>query len=78
MIDYVISTISNIVIHYNILHTEEIIDHDATSVIFNIKNKKYQPRYKFVSKEKSLDMNTLQDFQQLPRSFVYSFDNPEG
>ena len=78
MIDYVISTISNRVIHYNILHTEEIIDHEDTSVIFDIKNKKYQPRYKFVSKEKTLDMNTLHDFQQLPRSFVYLFDDPGG
>ena len=39
LIDHVISTIPNGVIHQDILHTEEISDHDAPYVIFNIKKK---------------------------------------
>ena len=67
MIDHVISTIPNGVIHHNIVLTEEISDHDAPYVIFNIRKEKYQPRYKFIRNEKTLDMNSYtSDFQQLP------------
>ena len=78
MIDHVISTLPNGVIHHDIVHTEEISDHDAPYVIFNIKKEKYQPRYKFIGNEKTLDMNSYtSDFQQLPLNLVYSFDEPE-
>ena len=39
LIDHVISTIPNGVIHDDIVHTEEISDHDAPYVIFTIKKK---------------------------------------
>ena len=78
LIDHVISTIPNGVIHHNVLHTEEISDRDALYVILNIKNEKYQPRYKFIHNEKTLDMNSYtSDFEQLPLSLVYSFHDPE-
>ena len=77
-IDHVISTIAIGVIHRDILHTEEISNHDAPYVIFNIRKEKYQPRYKFIRNEKTLDMNSYtSDFQQLPLNLVYSFDDPE-
>ena len=64
--------------HHDIVHTEEISDHDAPYVIFNIKKEKYQPRYKFIRNEKTLDMNSYTvDFHQLPLNLVYSFDGPE-
>ena len=50
--------ILNGVIHHDILHTEEISDHDAPYVICSIKKEKYQPRYKFIRNEKILDMNS--------------------
>ena len=63
---------------HDILHTEEISDHDAPYVIFNIKKEKHQPCYKFIYNEKTLDMNGYtSDFQQLPLNLVYSFDDPE-
>ena len=40
LIDPVISTIPNSVIHRDILHIEEISDHDTPHVIFNIKKRK--------------------------------------
>ena len=39
-IDHVISTIAIGVIHRDILHTEEISNHDAPYVIFNIRKEK--------------------------------------
>ena len=78
LIDHVISTIPNGVIHHDIVHTEEISDRDVLYVIFNIKKVKYQPRYKFIRNEKTLDMNSYtSDFQQLPLNLVYSFDDPK-
>ena len=78
LIDHVISTIPNGVIHHDIAHTEEISDHDAPYVIFNIKKEKYQPRYKFIRNTKTLDMNSYtSDFQQPPLNLVYLFDDPE-
>ena len=77
-IDHIISTIAIGVIHRDILHTEEISNHDTPYVIFNIRKEKYQPRYKFIRNEKTLDMNSYtSDFQQLPLNLVYSFDDPE-
>ena len=79
LIDHVISTIPNGVIYHDILHTEEMSDHDALYVIFNVKKKKYQPRYKFIRNEKTLDLNSyISDFQQLPLNLVSSFDEPEN
>ena len=78
LIDHVISTIPNGVNHHNIEHTEEISDHDAPYVIFNIKKEKYQPHYNFIRNEKTLDMNSYtSDFQQPPLNLVYSFHDPE-
>ena len=77
LIDHVTSTIPDRVRHH-ILNTEEISDHDTPYVIFNIKKEKYEPRYKFIRKKKSLVMeNYVTDFQQLPPNLVYSFDNPD-
>ena len=78
LIDHVISTIPNGVIHHDIVHTKGISDHDTPYVIFNIKKEKYQPCYKFIRFEKTLDMNSYtSDFQQLPFNLVYSLDDPE-
>ena len=77
--DHVFSTIPNSVTNHDIVHTEEISDHDTPYVIFNIKKEKYQPRYKFIRNEKNLDMNSYtSDFQQLRLNLVCSFDDPGG
>ena len=44
LINHVISAIPSGVIYHNIVHTEEISNHDALYVIFNIKKDKYQSR----------------------------------
>ena len=78
LIDHVISTIADRVIHHDVLNTEEISDHNTPYIIFNIKKEKYKPRYKFICKEKSLVMeNCVTDFQQLPLNLAYSFDDPD-
>ena len=78
MINHVISTIPNGVIYHDMVHTEDISDHDAPYVTFNIKKEKYQPLYKLIRNEKTLDMNSYKyDFQQLPLNLVCSFDDPE-
>ena len=59
LIDHVISTIPN-----GVIHTEEISDHNAPCVIFDIKKEKYQPRFNFIRNKKILDMNSYKsDFQ---------------
>ena len=40
LIDHVISTVPDRVIHHDVLNTEEIRDHDTPYVIFNIKKEK--------------------------------------
>ena len=78
LIDHVISTILDRVIHHDILNNEEISNHDTPYVIFNIKKEKYEPSYKFIRNEKSLVMeNYVTDFQQLPLNLIYSFDDPD-
>ena len=56
LIDHVISTIPDRVIHHDVLNTEEISDDDTPYVILNIKKDKYEPRYKFIHNKKSLAM----------------------
>ena len=78
LIDRVISTIADRIIHHVVLNTEEISDHNTPYIIFNIKKEKYKPRYKFIFKEKSVVMeNYVTDFQQLPLNLAYSFDDPD-
>ena len=78
LIDHVINTIPDRVIHRDVLNTEEISDHDTPYITFNIKKEKYEPRYKFIRNKKSLVMeNYVTDFQQLPLNLVYSFDDPD-
>ena len=78
LIDHVISTNPNGVIHYDIVRTEEISDHKALYVIFNIKKEKHQPRYKFMHSERVLYRTSFtSNSQQLPFNLVYSFDDPE-
>ena len=79
LIDHVISTLPDRVIHHDVLNTEEISNHDTRYVIFNIKKEKYEPRYKFICNEKSLVMeNYITDFQQLPLNLVYLFDDSDN
>ena len=67
LINHVISAIPSGVIYHNIVHTEEISNHDALYVIFNIKKDKYQPHQKFIHNKQTLDMNSYTyDFQHLP------------
>ena len=54
LIDHVISTIPNGVIYSDILHSEEITNHEVPYVIFIIKKEKYQSRYNFIRNEKTL------------------------
>ena len=79
LIDHVISTIPDRLIHHDVLNTEEISNHDTPYVILNIKKDKYEPRHKFIHHKKSLVMEKcVTDFQQLPLNLVYSFDDPDG
>ncbi|XP_066914421.1 uncharacterized protein [Clytia hemisphaerica] len=42
-----------------------------------IEKERFQPRYKYIRDEKNFDINSFtSDFQQLPLSLVFSFDDP--
>ena len=78
LIDHISSNIKSKVIHRDVINTDEISDHDAPYVIFNIKKERFEQRYKHVRNEKHLDMNKfIPDFNQLPTSLIYSFDDPD-
>ena len=58
--------------------TDEILDYDTVSEIFNIKQERYEPRYKHIKNENDLKINDyVTDFKLLPTSLVFSFDNSE-
>ena len=76
LIDHISNNIKSKVIHRDVINTDEISDHDALYVIFNIKKERFEQRYKHVRNEKHLDMNKfISDFNQLPTSLIYSFDD---
>ncbi|XP_066930768.1 uncharacterized protein [Clytia hemisphaerica] len=77
LIDHISSNISTKIIHTDVIHTDEVSDHDMPYVIVNIKKERFQPRYKYIRDEKNFDINSFtSDFQQLPLSLVFSFDDP--
>ena len=54
--------------------TDEISDHNTPFVILNIKKERYEPRYKYISDERKVDMNQyVNDLSKLPVSLVYGF-----
>ena len=63
--------------HSDVLHTDEISDHDMPYAILNVKKEWYK-RYKYIRSEKNLDMNSyVSDFRELPLNLVYAFDEPD-
>ena len=78
LIDHICSNIHTKVIHCDVINTDEISDHDTPYTIFNMKKERFERRYKYVRNEKNLDLNKfVDDFNQLPTSLVYSFDDPD-
>ena len=64
--------------HSDVLHTDEISDHDMPYAILNVKKERYEQRYKYIRSEKDLDINSyVSDFRELPLNLVYAFDEPD-
>ena len=64
--------------HSDILHTDEISEHDMPYAILNVKKERYEQRYKYIRSEKDLDINSyVSDFRELPLNLVYAFDEPD-
>ena len=77
LIDHISSDMNNKLLHTDVLMMDEISDHGTPYGIFNIKKKRYKPRYKYVRSEKDLNMNDyVADFKLLPTSIVFGFDDP--
>ena len=77
LIDHINSNIPSKIIHRDVIHADEISDHDMPYVIVNIKKERYEPRYKFIRNEKNFDIDSYKsDFKHLPLSTVFSFDDP--
>ena len=78
LIDHICSNVPNKLIHKHIRYTDEISDHNTPFVILNIKKERYEPRYKYIRDERKVDMNQyVNDFNKLPLSLVYGFEEPE-
>ena len=68
---------NNKLLHTDVLITDEISDQDTRYGNFNIKKKRYEPRYKYVRNGEDLTMNDyVPDFKMLPTSIVFVFDDP--
>ena len=78
LIDYFISNIpANIILHSDVLLCPTISDHDAPYIIANMPVNKFQTKYKYKRNLKNFELKKyVQDFKTLPKSLVYSFDNP--
>ena len=64
--------------HSDVLHTDEISDHDMPYAILNVKKERYEQRYKYIRSEKDIDINSyVSDFRELPLNLVYAFDEPD-
>ena len=65
-------------IHFNVISTDKVLDHNEPYPIFNIKKEYFQKQYKYVWDKKNLDMNKyILDLKQLPTSLIYAFDEPD-
>ena len=78
LIDHICSNIPTKVVHSDVLHTDEISDHDMPYTILNVKKERYEQRYKYIRSEKDIDINSyVSDFRELPLNLVYAFDEPK-
>ena len=63
LIDHICSNIPTKVVYSDVLHTDEISDHDMPYTILNVKKERYEQRYKHIRSEKDLDINSyVSDF----------------
>ena len=77
LINHINSNMDNKLLYTDVLMTDEISDHETPYGIFNIKNKRYEPRYKYVRNEKDLSINDyVSYFKLFPTSIVFGFDDP--
>ena len=77
LINHISSNMDNKLLHTDVLMTDEISDHETPYGIFNIKKKRYKPRYKYVRNEKDLNINDyVSYFKLFPTSIVFGFDDP--
>ena len=57
LIDHISFNISTNLIHYNVISTDKISDHDEPYAICNIKKECFQKQYKYVRDQKNLNIN---------------------
>ena len=58
--------------HSDVLHTDEISDHDMPYNILNVKKERYEQR----PSEKDINLHVT-DFRELPLNLVYNIDEPD-
>ena len=76
--DDICSNIPTKVEHSDVLHKDEISDHDMPYAILNGKKERYEQCYKYIRSEKDIDINLyVSDFRELPLNLVYAFDEPD-
>ena len=76
LISHIITTHNIKSLQSNIVFCDEISDHDAPFCILKISKTVYEPRYRYIRDERTLNMNNfINDFLQLPLNLVYVFDS---
>ena len=76
-IDHIASNVGHI-LATNVLPCDEISDHDAPYVIFDIRKQRFAPRFKYIRREKDIDINAFKtDVERLPFNLVYAVECPD-
>ena len=78
LIDLVISNKPRCFSYSNMLPCPSVSDHDAPYVCLNVRTSRFQPQYKIIRDEKTIDMaGYYTEVSSLPFSAVYAFSDPE-
>ena len=77
LIDHIIVSHPELVKFNDILSCNDISDHDGPYAFFNVHMPRYEPRFKMIRDEKSLDSRAfIEDVSRMPFSLVYAVSDP--
>ncbi len=77
LIDHIASNLPKIN-HENVLPCDEISDHDGPYVIFDVKKRRFEPRYKHIRIETNFNAASfVSDVEKLPFAAVYGLESSE-
>lgn len=78
LIDHIVTNYPQSISHTGIIPTTIVSDHDAIFACINVRVPRFQPRYKYIRQEESLDEDAFkEDFSSLPLHVIYGLECPD-